>query len=232
MKAILLSFRQMVGAMRRDLMLFAACLAPILVGIFFRFAVPFLEGVLVDCFSVSAIISPYYRLIDILFAMLSPAMFCFASAMVSLEEVDEKTALYLFVTPLGRNGYLAARFCIPAAVAFLITIVLLPVFKLTALSWFDIVFLAAGGTLQGIILSLLILTLSSNKLEGVAISKLSMLMLCGAAIPFFIQSDVQYALAPLPAYWIGKAFLENTLIYMLPALALSAIWIYPLLRKL
>ena len=161
MKAIRLSFFQMVAAMRRDMMLFAACLAPILAGIFFRFAIPFLEAVLIDCFNIPAIISHYYKLIDILFAMLSPAMFCFVSAMISLEEVDEKTAAYLFVTPLGRNGYLVARFCIPSVAAFLITVVLLPVFKLTSLSPIDIVLLAAGGTLQGIIISLLILTLSS-----------------------------------------------------------------------
>ncbi len=231
MKAIRLSFFQMVAAMRRDMMLFAACLAPILAGIFFRFAIPFLEAVLIDCFNIPAIISHYYKLIDILFAMLSPAMFCFVSAMISLEEVDEKTAAYLFVTPLGRNGYLVARFCIPSVAAFLITVVLLPVFKLTSLSPIDIVLLAAGGTLQGIIISLLILTLSSNKLEGMAVSKLSTLMLFGTAIPFFMKSDIQYVLSPLPAYWIGKAMFENMLIYMLPAFALSAIWIYFLLKR-
>ena len=231
MKAIRLSFFQMVAAMLRDMMLFAACLAPILAGIFFRFAIPFLEAVLIDCFNIPAIISHYYKLIDILFAMLSPAMFCFVSAMISLEEVDEKTAAYLFVTPLGRNGYLVARFCIPSVAAFLITVVLLPVFKLTSLSPIDIVLLAAGGTLQGIIISLLILTLSSNKLEGMAVSKLSTLMLFGTAIPFFMKSDIQYVLSPLPAYWIGKAMFENMLIYMLPAFALSAIWIYFLLKR-
>ena len=231
MKAIRLSFFQMVAAMRRDMMLFAACLAPILAGIFFRFAIPFLEAVLIDCFNIPAIISHYYKLIDILFAMLSPAMFCFVSAMISLEEVDEKTAAYLFVTPLGRNGYLVARFCIPSVAAFLITVVLLPVFKLTSLSPIDIVLLAAGGPLQGIIISLLILTLSSNKLEGMAVSKLSTLMLFGTAIPFFMKSDIQYVLSPLPAYWIGKAMFENMLIYMLPAFALSAIWIYFLLKR-
>lgn len=231
MRAIRLSFLQMMATMRRDLMLFAACLAPIFVGIFFRFAIPFLEAVLIDCFHIPAIISPYYKLIDILFAMLSPAMFCFVSAMISLEEVDEKTAAYLFVTPLGRNGYLIARFCIPSAAAFLITAALLPVFKLTSLSPIDIVLLAAGGTLQGIIISLLILTLSSNKLEGMAVSKLSTLMLFGAAIPFFMKSDIQYVLSPLPAYWIGKAIFENMLIYMLPVFILSAIWIYFLLKR-
>ena len=231
MKTIRINFFQMLAYMRRDRMLFAACLAPILAGFLFQFAIPLLEAALTDWFHVPAIIVPYYALIDIFFAMLSPAMFCFVSAMVALEETDEKTAAYLFVTPLGRNGYLAARLGIPSAAAFLVTSVLMPVFKLTSLSTVDIILLAAGGTLQGIIISLLILTFSSNKLEGMAITKLSTLMICGAAIPFFIKHDVQYVLSPLPSFWIGKTICESASLYMLPAFILSIIWVCFLLKR-
>ena len=231
MRAIRLSFFQMLAYMRRDRMLFAACPSPVLAGFLFRFVIPFLEAAFTDWFHVSAIISPYYALVDIFFAMLSPAMFCFVSAMVSLEEADEKTAAYLFVTPLGRNGYLAARLGVPSVAAFLVTIILLPVFKLTSLSTVDIILLAAGGTLQGIITSLLILTFSSNKLEGMAVTKLSTLMICGAAIPFFIKRDVQYVLCPLPSFWIGKTICGNSSLYMLPAFILLITWICFLLKR-
>lgn len=195
-------------------MLFAACLAPFLAGLLFRFAIPLLETVITDWFALPAVIAPYYALIDIFLAMLSPAMFCFVSAMISLEEADEKTAAYLFVTPLGRDGYLAARFCIPSAAAFFVTAVLLPVFRLTPLSPIDIALLAAGGALQGVIISLMILTLSSNKLEGMAVTKLSSLTIFGAAVPFFVRHRVQYLLSPLPAFWIGKAVRESIPLYM------------------
>lgn len=231
MKTIRISFFQMLAYMRRDRMLYAACLAPVLAGFLFRFAIPLLEAALTDWFHVPAIIAPYYALIDIFFAMLSPGMFCFVSAMVSLEETDEKTAAYLFVTPLGRNGYLAARLGIPSAAAFLVTSVLMPVCKLTSLSAVDIILLAAGGTLQGIIISLLILTFSSNKLEGMAVTKLSTLMICGAAIPFFIKHDAQYILFPLPSFWIGKTICQNASLYMLPAFILSTTWICFLLKR-
>ncbi len=231
MRAIRLSFFQMLAYMRRDMMLSAACLAPVLAGLFFRFAIPLLEAALTDWFHKPAIISPCYALVDIFFAMLSPAMFCFVSAMVSLEEADEKTAAYLFVTPLGRNGYLASRLCIPSVAAFFVTVALLPVFRLSSLSAADIVLLAAGGTLQGIIVSLLVLTISTNKLEGMVVAKLSALMIFGAAIPFFIKHDIQYILSPLPSLWMGKAICENVSLYMLPAFALSIIWIYFLLKR-
>lgn len=221
----------MLAYMRRDMMLFAACLGPILAGLVFRFAIPPLEAALTDWFHAPAIISPYYALIDIFLAMLSPTMFCFVSAMVSLEETDERTAAYLFVTPLGKTGYLAARFGVPAACAFLVTAVLLPVFKLTPLSLVHIILLAAGGTFQGIIIALLILTFSSNKLEGMAITKLSGLMIFGAAIPFFVKQNIQYVMFPLPSFWIGKAIIENMPLYMLPGFALSALWICFLLKR-
>lgn len=231
MRAIRLSFFQMLKIMQRDMMLFAICFAPVPAGFVFRFAIPFLEAAFTDWFHRPAIISPYYALIDTFFAMLSPTMFCFASAMISLEEADEKTAAYLFVTPLGKKGYLAARFCIPSVAAFLVTAILLPVFKLTSLSMIDILLLAAGGTLQGIITSLLILTISSNKLEGMAVAKLSGLMMFGAAVPFFIKGDLQYVLFSLPSFWIGKSVCKNILLYLLPAFALSALWIFVLLKR-
>lgn len=231
MRAVRLSFFQMLAYMKRDMMLFAACLVPILAGLLFRFAIPAAEAALTDWFQISAIISPYYALIDIFFAMLTPVVFCFVPAMISLEEADEKTAAYLFVTPLGKKGYLSARFGVPAVAAFLITVILLPVFKLTALSPAAILLFAAGGTQQGMIVALLILTLSSNKLEGMAVTKLSTLMILGAVIPFFIKDNLQYALLLFPSFWIGKAACENILIYMIPAFALSAIWIYFLLKR-
>lgn len=232
MKAIRLSFLQMAAAMRRDMMLFVSCITPIFAGFFFRFGIPLLEAALTDGLHMTAIISPYYMLVDILFAMLSPTMFCFVAAMVSLEERDEKTAVYLCITPLRKTGYIIARFGIPCVIAFLVTVILLPVFRLTALSPFTVFLLAAGGTLQGMIVALLVLTVSSNRLEGMAVTKLSALTVFGAAVPFFVKSNMQYVLSPLPSFWLGKAVLENIPFYMLPAFVLSAVWICLLLKGL
>ena len=80
------------------------------------------------------------------------------------------------------------------------------------------------------IVALLVITISSNKLEGMAAAKLSMLTVFGAAIPFFLRSNLQYFLSPLPAFWIGKAVLQDSPLFMLPALVLSALWICVLLK--
>lgn len=225
MKATQSCFFQMLAVLRRDMMLFAACLIPMVAGLFFRVAIPLLEAALTERLRLPTVLSAYYGLIDVIFAMLSPAMLCFVAAMVFLEERDEKTAAYLFVTPLGKTGYLTARLGIPAIAAFLTTVILLPVFKLTALSPAAVLLFAAGGTLQGVIVALLILGLSSNKLEGMAVAKLSTLTVFGAAGPFFIKSGLQYALSPLPSFWLGKAACENRLLYLFPAFLLFLLWI-------
>lgn len=158
-------------------------------------------------------------------------MFCFVAAMVILEERDDHICHYLFVTGLGRMGYLLSRICIPALCAFTVTLILLPFFKLTALSAGAIFFLAVTGTLQGIIIALLVVTLSTNKLEGMAVTKLSTLLILGALILYFIQEKVQYILSILPSFWVGKAILEQNLRYMLLSVFMAAIWIFLLLKK-
>ena len=90
--------------------------------------------------------------------------------------------------------------------------------------------LALTGILQGIIIALLIVALSSNKLEGMAITKLSALMILGAVAPYFVPKPLCYCLSILPSFWIGKAILENVLSWMMMAVLVAGIWILVLLR--
>ena len=82
-------------------------------------------------------------------------MFCFVTAMIVLEEHDDHIENYLFITTLGRKGYLISRIFLPVVIAFIMTVILLPVFKLTALSAVEVLLLSGTGALQGIILSLI-----------------------------------------------------------------------------
>lgn len=231
MRAVRLCFLHMLACLRRDKMLLAACAAPVLAGLFFRFGIPFLEAVFTEWLRRPAVLSPYYRLIDVFFVMLSPAMFCFVAAMVSLEEADEKTAAYLFVTPLGKRGYLAARLGVPAGAAFFLNLILFPVFRLTNFLPAAAFLLAACGTLQGMIVALLVLAVSSNKLEGMAMTKLAMLTILGAILPFFVKGNLQYAAFALPSFWMGRAACGQGMLSLFPAFALSWVWIYFLLIR-
>lgn len=229
MRAIRLSFYHMLKFIRQDMMLFAAGLAPFLAGTAIRFGVPFAGKMLTRYTGLPAVLSPYYGLFDIFFASITPSMYCFISAMVILEEHDDHIDCYLFVTGLGKNGYFISRIIIPAMCAFLVTSALFPIFRLTPLSFATILLLSLVGTLQGIVTALLIVTLSSNKLEGMAVTKLSALAVLGAAAPYFMPSPICYFLSFLPSFWMGMAIRSEAPVYMLPAVFISGIWIMVLL---
>ena len=248
MSAVWRSFLQMLRLIRRDRMLLAAGAAPLLAGVALRCGVPAAEEVLVRCTGTA--LSPYYGLFDILLASLTPAMFCFIAAMVMLEERDDHIDRYLFATACGRNGYYVSRIVLPALAAFSVTALLLPVFHLSALLAGAVLCLSLTGALQGVIVALLVVALSANKLEGMAVTKLSSLIILGAVVPWFVPAPLCFGLFFLPSFaaavgWIAalwrriqrgcrfldrKSDLENSKIPIDPDAASSCI-LCPCLNK-
>ncbi|MGN0252436.1 MAG: ABC transporter permease [Oliverpabstia sp.] len=231
MRVIRLSFFHMLKVVKHDRMLFAALMSPVLAGIAIHFGVPFAENMLIQMTGLSAVLMPYYCLFDIFFASLTSVMFGFISAMVALEEHDDHIERYLFITGLGRSGYFISRMILPAILALVMTVILLPMFELIKWSVIEILFLSLTGSLQGIVIELLIITLSSNKLEGMAVTKLSSLIMFGAIVPFFVPAPIDLCVFFLPSFWMGKAVFERKTIIMLLAVLVAVIWISYLKRN-
>ncbi len=221
MRAIKTGFLQMLLTIRGDMMLFAACFTPILCGLFFRLGIP----------ALSFIPTFYYGIFDLFFSVLSPTMYCFVAAMVVLEETDDRIAGYLFITPLGKCGYFTARLGIPSALAFFITCILLPLFQLSKLPPAMLLLLSAAGSAQGLIIGMLIVSLSSNKLEGMAVTKLSSLMTLGIAVPYFVRGPYACLASFLPSFWMGRGMRDSSFQFLLISLLLSAVWCICLKRK-
>ena len=78
----------------------------------------------------------------------------------------------------------------------------------------------------------MIITLSGNKLEGMAVTKLSALTLLGIPVPFFVKCIFQYVVCFLPSFWVGKAIQNNGYIYLIIALIVSSVWFSILASKL
>lgn len=231
MKSILISFVQMIRFVKHDGILGLFCLIPLLCGSIFKFGIPALEKILINYFPLPVILFPYYSLFDLLLSLLAPVMLCFIPAMVILEETDEHIAGYLTITPLGKRGYLVSRLVIPALIAFIATLVILLVFSLTTINIGMLFMISLTGTAMGLITSLLIVSFSGNKIEGMAVSKLSSLMMCGGFVPFFISGNISYLASFLPGFWIAKAMLESNFIYAIISLIISAIWVAALSKK-
>jgi fluoroquinolone transport system permease protein len=231
MKPMLRSFKMFIRQIWKDDMLVVVCSAPLLAACFFRFGIPYVEKLLCGYFNKPVILADYYLLFDLFLSILTPYMFCFASSMVILTAYDENMTSYMAVTPVGRNGYLISRLAFPAVLSFLASILLMLWFTLTPWSLFMIIVTCLLTCFVSIVVSLLLVSFSHNRVEGMAVAKLSGLVMLGLPVPFFIMSGVQYLFSPLPSLWIARLCMEHNYFFALPAVLTSVIWLWLLYRK-
>ncbi len=212
-------------------MLSAVCIGTLVTALFIRFGVPAIENILCNHFQEEVILAKYYLLFDLMLALITPYMFCFASAMMILTEYDENLTRYLAVTPVGKNGYILSRLVFPALISIVVSVALMHWFSLTAWSFAMTLLTCILTCLMSIAVALLTFAFSHNRVEGLAMAKLSGLLMVGLFVPFFLLTNIQYLFSPLPSFWIAKLCMEQNLIFLWPATLSSLIWITVLYQK-
>ena len=225
MKPILRSFGIFIRQITRDNMLWAVCLAPLITALLFCFGIPYAEILLCTYFQSETILADYYLLFDLLLCLMPSYMLCFASAMVMLTERDENMAGYMSVTPVGKMGYVLSRLMFPAAIPVPFSILLTYFFSLTDLDFQMLSAVSLLMSFSNTAVALFIFSFSRNRVEGMAMTKLSGLMFVGLVVPFFVLSDAQYIAAFLPSFWAAKLCMEGNGLLMFPALVVSLVWI-------
>ena len=231
MKPLFRSFCMFIRQIIKDSMLAAVCIAPVLTALFFRFVIPFFEKILCGYYQKEAILSGYYLLFDLFLSLITPYMFCFASAMVMLTEYDENMAGYLAVTPVGKRGYVASRLLFPAIISILFSVLLMHWFSLTDWTWGMVLTTCILTSLLSVAVALLLFSFSHNRVEGMAMAKLSGLLMLGLPVPFFMLSKAQYLFAPLPSFWIAKLVTGQNALFLLPAIVSALLWLGLLYRR-
>lgn len=231
MRPLFRSFVMFVRQIFDDDMLWAACLAPVLAGLLFRFGVPYAEKLLCGYFHQQAVLAPYYLLFDLFLSLLTPYMICYASAMVMLTEADANMSSYFAVTPVGRRGYIVSRLLFPAALAFIVSIPVMLFFTLTEWPLGLLLVTCLLMCALSVAGALLIFSLAHNKVEGMAMAKMTGLFMLGIPVPFFLKSDAQYLFSPLPSYWVTKLRLDGDPLLLLPAAVTLLLWLWLLYRK-
>ena len=230
MRSMLISFRQFISQISRDSMLIVISLSPVITGIFFKFGIVLVEKFLCEYFGKATILSPYYLLVDIFLAVITPYMFCFVSAMVMLEERDTGITNYLSVTPVGKSGYLMSRLGFPTIISIVYSGIVLSLFSLSPMNTIKTICLCVLAAPMGTVIALLIVSLSANKVEGMAFAKIGGLIMLGVAIPFFITGTEQYYGAFLPSFWIAKSMLDFGAFNLIMSIVVIVLWINVLSR--
>lgn len=223
-------FIQMIKQIRRDMICVLLLFVPFIAGAAIHFAIPFGEEILCRYLGKSQILSPYYFLFDWMISLLPGMMYLFTGGLIILGELDDKIAGYMSVTPAGNNGYLFSRLGFPAIISFFINALVLELFSLTHLSLPDIFIMSLSSALLGVITALLVIAVSSNKVEGMAIGKISGLVGIGMFIPVMFHGKAQYLAAFLPSFWTGKYLLGKNPFCLFGFAVTFILWMVSLLR--
>jgi len=208
-----------------DNMLWAVCFAPLLTACLFRFGIPTIESLLSAEFE-KPVLTEFYLLFDLFLCLITSYMFCYASSMVMLSEYDDNMTGYMSVTPVGKGGYIISRLGFPSVLSFFVTVVLMLFFTLTKWSLWLLLLSSLLNCVLSIAVSLLIFSLSRNRVQGMAMAKLSGLFMLGLFAPFFLKSGIQYLLSPLPSFWIAKLCHDRNIFFLLPSILIMAVWLW------
>lgn len=225
MKPVIVVTKQFFREILDDAMLVAVLFAPILMGLLFRFGIPALERYLCQILGKTELIAPYYILFDELMCFATPIMFAFVGVMVILSEADSGITRAIAVTPVGKDGYLFSRIVLPAVASSVYGLIITMMFRISAMSFAQIALLSVLCAPVGITTSVMVVSLAKNKVEGMALTKMSGLMIMGLPAAVFVPAPLQYLAGVFPSFWMTKMIITANYLYLLPTVLVTAVWL-------
>lgn len=225
MKKIFIVMKPFLIEISHDFMMTMCLIVPILMGTAFKIGIPFLENLLCSIFKSKEILYSYFLIFDLILTIMTPIMFTFSGVMTVLTELDNGTAKALCVTPVGKSGYIISRIIIPSVASFFYDIILLKLFSITNIHFWIIINISLISTFLSTGISLLVISLAKNKLEGMALIKTCGLFILGIPIVYFIPGKIQYLFSILPSFWLTKFAITESFVYIFPALISCILWI-------
>ncbi len=236
MSAVMKLFTSGMRQVFRDGMLLLLMPAPFLMAAALWFGLPFVDSILVR--ETGFTIYPWFSLSDAFVMAMAPAMMGIVCAFLLLDERDEGIGIYYRITPAGERAYLAARIGIPMLWAYITSLLAIAFFALSVNNFVVILTVTAIGTLQGIIVCMLLSVLAGNKVEGLALSKMVNLLILGLPVAWFISGPYKYMFGFLPSFWMGDIINASMtgesspiLLQSLAGIISSLGWIFVLTRS-
>ncbi len=230
MKQTIKLFQIGLRQIMRDGMLLALIPAPVIIGLFFKLVIPFTNNIIEEKLSFSLL--PWYGLVDGFLICLTPMLTAMITAFLLLEERDEGISSFYQVTPTAGYSYMVARIGFPMVWAIFMTNIIVLICGISGLSVIAVLCCSLISTLMGIALAMMVVTIATNRVEGLAISKLMGISLLGLMAIWVTPAPYDYLTAFLPSFWIGKIIAEGLMPFSLVmALSLCFMWIVIFTRR-
>ena len=123
-----------------------------------------------------------------------------------LDEKDDNTLTAMLVTPVPLSQYTLYRVGLPAVLAFFIIVGMVQVINQALLPWWQLLLIAAGGSLTAPIISLFFAVFAADKVQGFAYSKFGGISGWTILIGWFVPEPWQWLIGLFPPFWISKAY--------------------------
>jgi len=204
--------RNDVKLIGRDGMLVGVILFLILIAMILRSGLPWFneylaEQAVLPSETISESLADFYPLIIAFLAIFGSATIIgFIFGFVLLDEKDDQTLKAMLVTPVPFNRYILFRVGSPALLAFIaITGVMLSANQATVPLW-QVLLIAAGGSLVAPITSLILAIFAENKLQGFVFGKFIGLVGWIILLGWFVDEPVQWLFGLFPPFLTSKAY--------------------------
>ncbi len=216
MSAVLKLFSSGMRQVFRDGMLLLLLPAPFLMAAALRIILPIADSILTREIGFS--LQPWYPLSDAFVIAMTPIMIGVVCAFLMLDERDEGIGIYYRITPAGGRAYLAARLGLPMVWAFISSLLVIGFFALSLENAAVILATTVISIFQGVIACMLLVVLAGNKVEGLALSKMTNFFIIGLPASFFISAPYKYVFGFLPSFWMGEIVYASTIYATAPVL--------------
>jgi fluoroquinolone transport system permease protein len=153
----------------------------------------------------------YYPVVGITLISLIPMLSGMVYAFMLLDENDTHILQVIAITPAGRMNFLLMRMIVPVVFTFIILILsVLITDPVTSEGWLRTLFISFLLSLQFPFTFLLIGGMAGNKIEGMALSKLTGVFLVAVPLGLLLHHPWSYFSFFSPFYWIAWSWvIEN-----------------------
>ncbi|WP_054939812.1 hypothetical protein [Paenibacillus ihuae] len=189
----------------RDPVLMVALFAPLALLIVSRFGFPAAAEWLDSSYSFD--LTAYSSFTGITLATTIPMLIGTMTGLLMLDERDEGLISYYTVTPFMRRGYMLYRLSLPMMLAVSLSGIYLVFSGRFEYHWGNLAVLLLLA-LEAPCFTLFLAAFAANKVEGLALSKISGLFIAGTIVVYFVPGVWQLLGTWLPSYWIAKVYFD------------------------
>ena len=213
----------------RDLLLMITIFVPLLVAVFVRIVTPIATELLTARADFD--LTVHYVFIAGMVVLMTPMMLGAMAGLQILDDRDERILTYISVTPITREGYVVWKLLTPMIIGMIITPIALVITNIIPLRFGILVPVTLLTTLGAPIYALLLASFATNKVEGLAVSKASGVLMVAPFAGYLLESPWRFLAGIMPPFWPIMAMLagyghENTFwMYILGGVITHLAWI-------